>query len=127
MLVQLISAHQVVLLFRTRKDYLFYRGQVYSRPAGDGYEDLPINQRTSYSPIWTLIDMDCMNQGPPIDPEFNIWPIQASSPNPIRWKAWIKQFNAVLFGMPLWSRKELIAGYVCNLFPLSAINPRYVR
>ena len=122
MLVQLISAHQVVLLSNTRNDYLFYRGQVYSRSAGSGYENLPKNQLTRYSPIWALINMDYKNLGPPIEGMLNIWPIQASPPNPALWKEWKKQNRAALFGMPLWSMKELMEGYVFSLFSLSVFS-----
>ena len=122
MLVQLITAHQVVLLSNTRKDYLFYRGQVYSRPAEAGYENLPENQQTNYSPVWALINMDSIERGPLIDRGLNIWPIQASPPNPVRWRAWAKQLDAALLGMPLWSMEELMEGYALSLFSLSAID-----
>ena len=122
MLVQLISAHQVILLSDSTKDYLFYCGQAYSRSAGAGYENLPKNQQTSYSPIWTLIDMDCMDRGPPINRRLNIWPIQASPPNPVQWSVWEKELNASLLWMPLWSMEELMAGYVLSMFSLSAID-----
>ena len=98
MLVQLISAHQVVLLSDIRKGYLFYRSQVYSRLAEAGYENLPENQQTSYSPVWVLINMNSIERGPLIERGLNIWPIQASSPNPIPSRAWSKQLDAAFSG-----------------------------
>ena len=127
-LAQLSSACQVVLLCENMQTYLFYCGKVYSRPTLSGFKHLPTRPiKGYYCPIWTLIDMNYADRGPPIDKGLNIWPVQASPSNRIRWKAWQKQYDAALFGMPLWSMKELIARYVFDLFPLSAINPHYVR
>ena len=122
MLVQLITARQVVLLSDGGGVYLFYRGQVYSRPPEAGYQNLPENRQTSYSPVWALINTDSVERGPTIERRFNIWPIQASSPNPIRWKAWTKQLGAALLGMPLWTMEELTTGYALSLFSLSVID-----
>jgi hypothetical protein len=123
MLVRLISARQVVLLWDSSRAYLFYRGQVYFRSTVFGFEDLPEHQRTPYCPIWALIDMDYQYQGPPITGSSNIWPIQASSPDPVRWKHWRKQNRAALLGLPPWNMEELMEGYVFSLF---AIEPGHV-
>ena len=113
LLPQLLSVRQVILLYNTTETYLFYRGQAYSRPTGFGLKYFPTRAiKRYYCPIWALIDMDCTGRRPPINKSLNIWPIQASSPNPARWKLWKKQYNATLFGMPLWTMEELIAGYV---------------
>ena len=123
MLARLISAHQVVLLYSNFKVHLFYHGQVYTRPAESGFDYLPRHQKTRYCPIWALIDVDSRDQGPPITPDDNIWPIQMSCPNPVRWKSWRKQNRAVLLGMPLWNMEELMEGYVFSQFSFSAIDP----
>ena len=120
MLAQLISARQVVLLCDSKYVYLFYCGQVYSRVIAFGFNDLPERRKVGYCPIWALVDVDYGDQGPPIENDSNIWPIQASSPNPIRWKAWQKQNEASLLGMPLWSKEDLMGGCVFGLFSLSA-------
>jgi len=122
MLLWLISARQVVLLCDNNKVYLFYCGQVYFRPTETGFEDLPVRIRASYYPLWTLIDVNYENHGPPINAGSNIWPIQTSSPNPSRWKSWRKQNGAALLGMPLWNTEELMEGHVFNLFSLPAID-----
>ena len=83
MLACLISA-QVVLQYTVSMVRLFFDGKVYSRPASRGLEGLPVHRNAPYSPIWALIDMDLKKQEPPVDPETNVWPIQASSPDPIR-------------------------------------------
>jgi hypothetical protein len=122
MLAQLISAHQVVLLCDASTIYLFYHNQVYSRPTASGFSGLPARKGTLYCPIWALIDMDCVDKGPPIVDASNIWPIQTSS-NPTQWNLWLRHNQAALLGMPLWDMKELTEGYVFGLFSLSAINP----
>ena len=70
-LTQLISAGQVVLLCNTSKIYLFYCGQVYSRLTASGFDELPIRKGTPYCLIWTLIDADFKNEGPPLTYESN--------------------------------------------------------
>ena len=122
-LVRLISARQVVLICDEYKTHLFYCGQVYSRSAGSGLEDLPECLQTQYFPIWALIDVDYQKQGPPFSRRSNIWPVQASSPNPVRWDAWRKQSQAYVLGMPLWNKEELVKGYVFSMFSLPAIDP----
>jgi hypothetical protein len=126
MLARLISARQVVLAYDGTGLRLFYQGQVYSRPAAYDFDNLPQGSDTEYCPIWMLIDVDNRNQEPPIPVGLMVWPIQASSPNPARWKAWRKQYNAALLGMPLWDLEELMEGYVFSLFSLSAIDPGHV-
>ena len=123
MLARLISAHQVVLLCDNSELHLFYRGQVYYQST-ESYITLP----QSPYPIWSLIDVDFQDRGPPCDITGNldVWPIQTSSPKPVRWQCWSKQIDAAILGMPLWTMEELIEGYVFSLFPLSAIDPGHV-
>ena len=66
--------------------------------------------------MWASINPDSAKEGVALDPEFMIWPIQASSPGPERWKHWVKHFNGHVWGMPLWEIEELNKGYVslCN-------------
>jgi len=116
MLMSLISAHQVVLLCDNQWIHLFYHGQAYFRSTEDGFEDIPKLREDTYFPLWALIDLDFGESLPPLNRHTNVWPIQVSSPNPIRWKAWHKQYRAALLGMPLWNMKELRRGYV-SLFP----------
>jgi hypothetical protein len=126
MLARLISARQVVLLCNSRVIRLFYQGQVYCRPSESGFYDLPTHSKTPYCPIWALIDMDFEDKEPPIESDSDVWPIQASSPNSVRWKFWAKQFDPALWGMPLWDMRELNEGCVFGLSPLSAIDPGHV-
>jgi len=121
-LARLISARQVVLLCDTFTVHLFYHGKVYSRPTQCGFGDLPKRRGAPYCPIWALIDMDYQDQGPLMSGGDRIWPIQASPPEPIRWKSWSKQNGAALLGMPLWEMDELMEGCVFSVLSLSAIN-----
>ena len=123
MLARLISAHQVVLVYAASNSYLFYRGQVYSRSTSC-FQDLPTRPQRCH--IWALIDLDDQAQEPAIHTSFNIWPILAASPNPVRWKSWGKQYGAAVLGMPLWNMEELMEGYAFNLFSLSTTEPGYV-
>ena len=113
-LARLFSAQQVVLLCEDPKTYLFYCGKVYRRSAKLGFLDLPKNPNRRYWPIPALIDADFGERGPPLSRITNVWPIQASSPKPVRWKSWVKQYNAATLVMPLWSTEELMKGYVFN-------------
>ena len=111
MLARLISARQVVLLCDNLDVYLFYCGQVYHRSGESSFMDLPTPEDLPGHFIWALIDVDYQDRGPPCVGSRNIWPIQTSSPNPVRWKHWSKQAQAAMLGMDLWSVEELMEGY----------------
>ena len=121
MLVRLISARQVVLFCNGNTTYLFYCGNVYSRPIDSGFRNLP--GHPNLHPIWALINVDYKDRGPPISGGTNVWPIQASSPNPVRWNLWLRRNGGALLGFPKWSVKELAEGYVLSLSPLSTVGP----
>ena len=120
MLARLISARQVVLWYNNYRAYLFFRGQVYTRMGASGFMDLPQYQG-SYCPVWALIDVDFLAQGPPLSGYSDCWPIQASPPQSILWKPWVKRCYAALLGMPPWNFEELMEGWVFCLahFPPS--------
>jgi len=126
MLARLISAGQVVLLYQAPTIYLFYRGEVYFRSGSGGLTLVPLRLRMNYCPIFALIDGDYEGQGVSLGGNSAIWPIQATSPNPERWKEWMKQNSASLLGMPLWNVEELVKGYVFSLFSLSVIDSGHV-
>ena len=111
MLARLISANQPILLLTQSTLYLFYQGTV-SKRNGTNFLYIPTHKRDKQFTMWTLIDSDDKTAPPPIANGSLIWPIQACSPNPIRWKTWSKQREAAIWGMPLWDRKELDEGYI---------------
>ena len=123
MLARLISAQQVVLLCDDSVTHLFYRGNVYIRPTEPhGFMNLPTH--APYNPIWALIDVGYEDRGPPLTGSTSVWPIQASSPNPVRFKLWSKQNGAAFLGLPPWSLKNLVEAYVSIQFYLTTVDPR---
>ena len=124
MLMRLMAADQVVLLLNASGLRLFYHGKVYLRPAIHGFSGIPRHNKKYH--IWTLIDVDSEEKGPPLDPNLTIWPIQASSPNSRRFAAWIEHYESVVLGMPLWNMEELVEGYVFSRLFLSVIDPGHV-
>jgi len=122
MLAQLISAQEVVLLCDSVEILLFFRGRVYYRPTNSGFVFLPRPPVGLYYPIWTLVDVNTLYE-PPIQESWKIWPVQTSSPNPIRWRYWSKHNKAALLGIPLWNMQELISGYVFPCSPSSSQIP----
>jgi len=123
LLVRLLSLDQPVLLRSIDTALLFYHGTVYSRPAEDAFKNLPgvqddLPEDEEYFPVWALID-EGSKDGPAISRSMNIWPIQASSPLPDRYKSWRKKTGASLLGMPLWNMTELNKGYVLSSLVLS--------
>ena len=110
LLARFISARQPVVLCDSLRIYLFFRGDVYWRPTATGFYELPRHKQIEHCPVWTLIDMDYQDLNPPIERASNIWPIQTSSPNPVRWKLWQKQNEPSLLGMSLWNMEELKVG-----------------
>jgi hypothetical protein len=105
MLVRLIAADQVVLLLEPSGLRLFYQGKVYLRDSCR-FNNLPFHNEGFY--IWTLVNVDSWKAGPPLDPLLNLWPVQASPPNPAQFGCWVKQYCARVLGMPLWNTEELI-------------------
>ena len=105
MLARLISAKQVVLIYTGSKVLLFYQGNVYRQRPAD-FSFVPRHKLDPFFLAWALIDADSEGQEPSIEPGHYIWPIQASSPQPNRWKNWAKQRSATLLGMPLWNSRR---------------------
>ena len=130
MFARLISAGQVVLLCDNSDTHLFYRGSVYFRPTEPhGFQNIPTHNK-GYYPVWTLIDFDSQDREPPLTSSTGVWPVQASSPNSIRFKSWRRQNGATLLGMPVWSMEDLVEGYVFSPLPflqstyVMSLNPR---
>jgi len=117
MLRRLISARQVVLLLTKAKVTLFYAGKAYCRSPTDAFLHVPTCKGKTKNYAWALIDIDPQNSQLPLDGTTQVWPIQASSPNPVQWKLWSKEFNAAKWGMPLWTVDELVFGCVSLSFP----------
>ncbi|GJJ07149.1 hypothetical protein Clacol_001349 [Clathrus columnatus] len=105
--------------------YLFYDNNVWSPknrntlpfPIAKKVEDL----RTEHRPfLFVLIDQDVSASEPGPDLVFgdDIFPIQASSPNPSHFKRWAKTRNAAMWGLPLWNKTELNMAYAFHHKPM---------
>jgi len=116
MLVRLISERQVIVQFNGTATTLFKAGEVYIYQ-GSGFAYVPVPREQSVIPVWTLIDVDSGETGAPLTEDLLIWPIQASSPKPVRWRSWSKQFRSAIWGLPLWTLEELVYGYVFGSLP----------
>jgi hypothetical protein len=104
MLVRLISASQIILLCGPTSAFLFYSGTVYRRQTTADLSDLP-EREGGYRPLWTLIDLDSVKQGQPLD----LIQISGRSRHALdQWELWSKQCRAALFGLPLWNTEELM-------------------
>ncbi len=119
LLVRLLQLKQVVLFtLDNERLYLFYHKKVYTTyiPQLNAIQpelQLP-KPKTSKVFIWSLFDVR-MEQEPELllvrQPCF---PVQAASPDPIRFKIWSKERSPLHFGLPLWTPKELAQAYVLS-------------
>ncbi|KAF8893281.1 hypothetical protein CPB85DRAFT_1330806 [Mucidula mucida] len=110
-LIRLITLGQLVIFAQSDERFLFYNGTVYSAGANDR-PALPVFRGDKVKPkpfIWTLIDADG-GIVPPHLVHSPCFPVQASAPNPICYKQWMKQRCGARLSLPLWSRKELWQG-----------------
>ena len=111
LLAQLISTKEVVLLCDSNRILLFFYDGLYHRLTSSGFNFLPKPPSGKNHDIWTLIDTGDLKE-PPITESLHIWPVQTSSPNPIRWSNWVKHNKAALVGLPQWEMDELKKGFV---------------
>ena len=114
LLIRLLQRKQVVLFSPDgRTVYLFYHNEVYKARMVDLERDfLPIPIPSSKAFIWSLFDIR-----KPEEPELFMvshpcFPVQTALPDPIRYHTWRKKRDPLLTGLPLWTREELVQGYV---------------
>lgn len=70
--------------------------------------------------LFVLIDHDISTSEPisSLHDGDTVFPIQASSPNPNRFKTWAKVRQAALWGLPLWNEAELNKAYAFHNRPM---------
>jgi len=94
--------------------FLFYHNAVYRASiAALSQYDFPHPypaQSSSNVFIWSLFDIR-----EPKEPSLFLvtppcFPVQSTSPDPIRYKIWDKEYMPLLTGLPLWTRDELVQG-----------------
>ena len=62
--------------------------------------------------IWSLFDTREKREPKEFLITFPCFPVQTTSPGPIRYKIWAKEQAPLLTGLTLWTRNELAQGYV---------------
>lgn len=110
LLVRLLNMKQVVLLHALRDSpLLFYHGTVYNGKNAQIFTlPTPPSHLESHPFIWSLLDLGMPDDAPglAVDPSV-CFPVQTSSPNPLRYKLWRKERGALYTGFPLWDPEEL--------------------
>ena len=106
MFICLVTRREFVAFYDGGTTGLFHQDHVYKAQVG---AEFPQNQMT-----WCLIDCDYRNDIPVyiVHSQSAVYPVQASSPNPTRYKSWIKQRSAEILGMQLWSEDDIFEGCV---------------
>jgi hypothetical protein len=112
LLVRLLQLKQVVLFSPNGKElYLFYHDQVYHRVGDINFFDTSFPQpKFSKIFIWSLFDIRAEKEPERFLVTYPCFPVQTTSPNPIRYKIWKKERMPLCFGLPLWTRDELARG-----------------
>ncbi|GJJ07082.1 hypothetical protein Clacol_001281 [Clathrus columnatus] len=112
-LIRFIKQGQPVALFTGDTLFLFYGNHVRSpKKTTPIYFPIPkeATDTTEHKPIlFVLIDHDTSTSEPTPDLVYgeDIFPIQASPPNPQQFRRWAKRRNAGIWGLPLWNEAEL--------------------
>ncbi|KIJ23241.1 hypothetical protein M422DRAFT_39715 [Sphaerobolus stellatus SS14] len=113
-LVCLIKKRQPVAFATNNLVYLFYDNRVWFTPAETSNVSFPLGRPVTDSEerwpfLFVLIDHDISTSEPipQLHAGEDVFPIQASSPSPNRFKTWAKARNAALWGLPLWDETEL--------------------
>lgn len=129
MLIRFIpQAREDPVLICWRKDHilLFHSGKVFT-PLDilQGFSMHLVPEHPAGRQVLALVDMDDSDteyiQGLIGGPVFLV---QAASPNPARYKNWVKQRKAAVWGLPLWTPHELREGSVVHLASVE-INQRF--
>ena len=104
MSICLVTRGESVAFYDGETTRLFQRGHVYKTRTG---AEFPRGKKT-----WCFIDCDYGGNIPVyIGSRISAaYPVQASSPNPTQYKAWVKQRFATILGMQLWSEDGIVKG-----------------
>jgi len=118
LLVRLLQRKQVVLFSPDGKMvYLCYHTEIYTvsmealAAPGVGVS-LPNPISSSNVFIWSLFDIRERKEPESFLVTRPCFPVQTTSPDPIRYRTWDKERIPLLTGLPLWTRDELAQGYV---------------
>ena len=78
--------------------------------------------------VWALVDSNAglvQPRGELVDSHSKFFVIQATSPQPIRWKAWMKHLSAQFAVMRPWSWEEIYIGGLVHTVQLLFSSPTY--
>ena len=62
--------------------------------------------------MWSLIDFKHVGEPLPYMISCPRFPVLTTSPNPLRYNIYVKVDRPMFTGLPLWTREELVRGYV---------------
>ena len=114
-LVRLLQRKQVVLFSPDgQRLYLFYHTEVYTISMETVNRDISLPNPIPSSKvfIWSLFDIRDRKEPEGFMVTRPCCPVQTASPSPIRYKTWQKESQPLTTGFPLWSRDELVQGYI---------------
>jgi len=117
LLVRLLQLQQVVLFTLDGNIlFLFYHRKVYTTCL----TSLHTTQISFWLPqpkpqtpgvfMWSLFDISERREPDMVLINHPCLPVQAASPDPVRFKIWHKEFQPMRVGLPLWTRDELAKG-----------------
>ena len=113
LLSRLLQWKQVVLFSIHGDDHLlFYHNKVYIASRNDvSGRNIPRPKSRKFF-MWSLLDMRNFEEPRAYMVDSPCFPVQTASPNPIRYRNFLKNNMPILTGLPLWTREELARGYV---------------
>ena len=117
LLARLLQHKQVVLFFVDSKEYLlFYHKEVYFASRNNVSEsNLPKPTKQQFF-MWSLIDIKPVEEPDSILINLPCFPVLTTSPNSLRYKSFLKDNDPMLTAFPLWTREELVRGYVLQFY-----------
>ncbi|KAE9400364.1 hypothetical protein BT96DRAFT_1018915 [Gymnopus androsaceus JB14] len=101
-----------VLLYHDVHIILFYDDRAYTPISPSTFDFTALPEVDTSNAIWALIDVDDTTGEPAgLAGARGVFPIQAASPDPKRYRNWLRKRKAVMWGFPFWTVEELLAGW----------------
>ena len=115
-LIRLLQYKQIVLFtVDGTRLFLFHVGEVWTAIANPMLQ-LPLPRRPQKLSlkqfVWSLFDIKASTEPEEMLIRQHCFPIQTASPDVSRYRRWSRKRNATITGFPLWTRAELVQGYV---------------
>ena len=126
LLVRLLQRKQLVLFSPDGECvYLFFYDKVYAVKESLATQDVgaslphPVSSLNIF--IWSLFDIRERREPKRFLVTHPCCPVQTASPDPVRYRTWDEERMPLLTGLPLWTRDELVQGYI---LPITYFCPR---